>query len=51
LTPVDLSHPIRAGLLVWLLILAGVVGAGIIRMGKQLDVAPPTSVCPLEETP
>jgi hypothetical protein len=47
---VDLSHPIRAGLLVWLLILAAVVGAGIIRMGKQLDVAPPASVCPLEES-
>ena len=50
LTPVDLSHPIRAGLLVWLLILAVATGAGIIRMGRQLDLAPPESVCPLEES-
>jgi hypothetical protein len=50
LTPVDLSHPIRVALLVWLLILAVAAGAGIIRMARQLDVAPPESVCPLEES-
>ena len=51
LTPVDLSHPVGAGLLVGLLILAVAAGAGIIRMGRQLDLSPATSVCPLEESP
>ncbi len=50
LTPVDLSHPVGVGLLVFLFILAGVAGAGIIRMGRQINVAPPASVCPLEES-
>ncbi|HEX4865355.1 MAG TPA: hypothetical protein VFV02_14895, partial [Acidimicrobiales bacterium] len=51
LTPVDLSHPVTAGLLALLLVLAVAAGAGIIRMGRQLDLAAPESVCPLEESP
>ena len=51
LKPIDLSHPIGAGLIALLLVLAVVAGAGIIRMGKQLDLAAPESVCPLEEGP
>lgn len=51
LKPVDLSHPVGTGLIVLLLLLAVAAGAGIIRMGRQLDLAPPESVCPLEEGP
>ena len=51
LTPIDLSHPVGAGLLAGLLVLAVVAGAGIIGMGRRLDLAAPETVCPLEESP
>ena len=51
LTPAALSEPVKAGLLVTLLILAAIAGAGLVRMTRYIPDLPPASNCPLEESP
>jgi hypothetical protein len=51
LTPAALSEPVKAGLLVSLLILAAIAGAGLVRMTRHIPDLPPASNCPLEEGP
>lgn len=50
ITPASLSKPVKAGLLVSLLILAAIAGAGLVRMTRYIPDLPPASNCPLEET-
>jgi len=49
ITPAALSKPVKAGLLVSLLILAAIAGAGLVRMTRHIPDLPPASNCPLEE--
>jgi hypothetical protein len=51
ITPASLSKPVKAGLLVSLLILAAIAGAGLVRMTRYIPDGPPASNCPLEEGP
>ena len=51
LTPASLSKPVKAGLLVSLLILAAIAGAGLVRMTRHIPDLPTMSNCPLEEGP
>jgi hypothetical protein len=51
LTPASLSEPVKAGLLVALLILAAVAGAGLVGMTRHIPDLPPAGNCPLEEGP
>lgn len=51
LTPASLSRPVKAGLLVGLLILAAIAGAGLVGMTRHIPDLAPASNCPLEESP
>jgi len=51
LTPAAMSEPVKAGLLVFLLILAAIAGTGLVRMTRHIPDLPPASNCPLEEGP
>jgi hypothetical protein len=49
LNPISLSSPVTGGTLVFLLVLAALISAGMIRAGRHLEDPPITSICPLNE--
>jgi hypothetical protein len=49
IAPVSLSRPVKAGLLIFLLVLAGAVGAGLVRMGRHLEDPVADTICPLDQ--
>jgi hypothetical protein len=46
-----LSRPIKAGLVIFLLLVAGAMAGGLVRVGRHLEDPPSGSNCPLEENP